>query len=83
MILGKIKFWSDRVRAYFVGIQSIMVAYLFFDKVGWTWWYFVLGIIFIICIYFVDRRWIYPGESAESMKHNPEWQKIQKQILEK
>lgn len=60
-MLVKIKVMYDRLRNYLAATNTIMVGYLFFEKIGFEWWY-LLFIPFIVAFIWFDARYIMPRE---------------------
>ena len=76
MILGRIKFYLDRLQNYGSKVQFLMVAWLFFQTVEWSWWWglgAVLGGVFVV---WFDAKYVLPGELNEFMRKNPAWVKF-------
>lgn len=42
-------------------LQTAMIAYLYFEKVGWSWWYLIL-IPIILIITWVDTLYLFGPE---------------------
>ena len=59
--IGKIKAIVDRQRNYFGLFNFIMIAYLFFDKVGWQWYYLLIIPFWFLWAY-IDVTFIMPRE---------------------
>ena len=82
-MLGRVKFRAERVRAYALWAQALMVLDLWLTAHGLSWWLaLAVGVPVFFVIYWIDRRWVYPGESEISWRDNPEWQKLMRKMNE-
>jgi hypothetical protein len=61
--LGVAKVYVDRASWYVSKIQMLMVAFLYFDRVGWNWWY-LTALVMLPIVFLIERKWILPQESA-------------------
>lgn len=68
--LGQVKAIFDRQKSYLVSFNFLMVAYLFFDKVGFEWWYLlIIPFWFLFSIY--DIKYIWPSEMDYVQQKGP------------
>lgn len=75
--LGRIKFRLERVKAYAVWAQAVMVLDMWLSSRGIPWWVAIgLGLPVFLAIYIVDKKYIYPGESEVSWRDNPAFKKL-------
>jgi hypothetical protein len=66
-----VKVLSDRVSWYITKASTLMVVYLFFDRVGWSWW-LLLFIPVLIGLVELERKKLVQKEQAYYLRHNPE-----------
>jgi hypothetical protein len=59
--LGVGKVYIDRASWYFSKVQLLMVAYLYFDRAGWSW-YWLLAIPLLPLVVWAERKWIISQE---------------------
>jgi hypothetical protein len=64
-----LKVWSDRLSWYLGKISQLMVVYLFFDKIGWSWWYLLIffGIVGVV---WLEKNKIIKQEQEYYVRHN-------------
>ncbi len=36
------------------------------------WWWLILPVVFAV-LWWLDKAWLYPGESDAALRENPEW----------
>jgi hypothetical protein len=77
MNLGRLKVIMDRELTYVSRFNFFMVAYLFFEKVGWNWWYLLLVPPFLLWIY-IDLKYVMPKEGEYLARKNPFFTKLMK-----
>lgn len=67
---GMLKIIMDRELGYLSKFNFVMIAYLFFQDVGFYWWY-LLGIpVFLVWVY-IDLIYILPTEGEYTARKNP------------
>lgn len=77
-MIGKFKAIFDRQRGYISSVNLIMISYLFFDNVGWEWYYLLIMPIWLIFVY-LDARFIMPKEFEYLHRKSP----VIKELLKK
>jgi len=77
MNIGKLKAIFDREINYLSRFNFIMIAYLFFGKVGFHWWYLFAIPVFLAWVY-IDLTYIMPREMDYLNKKNPGMVKLLK-----
>jgi hypothetical protein len=65
--LGVGKVYIDRISWYVSKIQMLMVAWLFFRDVGWSWWYTVI-LLSVPFVLWVERKYVLPQETNYVMR---------------
>lgn len=75
MNIGKLKALMDRQRGYLSWINFVMICYLFFEKVGFHWYYYLFGVVWIV-IFFIDIRYIMPQEFNYLHRKSPVMREI-------
>ena len=72
MKINKVEFKVivDRQRMYIAMVQFFMIGYLFFEKVGFNWWYLVF-IPFWLWFIWYDLRKIIPAEQGYYHEKSP------------
>jgi len=61
MTVGQVKVLFDRAKAYAGMTSSLMVVYLFIDRIGWSWW-FLLAVPLGCGLLYIDLRFVIPSE---------------------
>ena len=61
LVIGKIKFITERQRGYAGWINTVILVYLLFQKIVFHWWYLCFIPIFALFIW-IDVKYIYPAE---------------------
>lgn len=77
MNVGKIKAIIDRQRGYLGIFNFAMVGFLFFDRVGWEWYYLLLIPIWFLFAY-LDVRYIIPREFDYLHRKSPVFKELLK-----
>lgn len=73
MILGRIKFYAQRLVTYIQIAQFCMVVYLFLQQSDINPLWLVLAIPVGAFTVWFDYRYVLKGELAEFLRQNPEW----------
>ena len=76
--IGKIKALIDRQRNYISILNFFMLAYLFFEKVGFKWYYLSIIPLFIVWAW-IDATYIMPKELDYVHRKSP----VLKELLKK
>ena len=79
---GRLKWRGERVVGYLQRMGSLVMfsAGLKILEASW-WWLLSLPIGFCV-LWFIDKRYLFPGESEASFKENPEWNRVAKMVEE-
>jgi len=79
MSIGKFKAIIDRQRGYMGMVNFIMIAYLFFDRTGFEWWYIFALPIWIVFVW-LDVKYIMPKEYKFVWDNNPAFQQLKEDM---
>ena len=80
MTLGSVKFYLDRLHQYAGKVQFLMVCWLFFQTVPWSWWILAGVLAGIPLLLWADLRYVVPSEFEMYMMKNPVWVKMQESM---
>jgi len=81
--IGQLKYLFDRQRNYMTWINTAMIAYLFFEKVQFKWYYLLVVLCMVLVMTFIDAKYILPSEGTYIWNKNPRVKDLFKAIEDK
>ena len=81
--IGQLKYLFDRQRNYMAWINTLMIAYLFFEKVQFKWYYLLVVLCMVMVTMFIDAKYILPSEGTYIWNKNPRVKDLFKAIEDK
>lgn len=80
MKLGELKFRMERLRTYATWVQAAMILDMWMSARGYPVWVFVVLVVGGVITHFIDKYFVYPGESAAGLRANPEWASLKDKL---
>ena len=78
---GKVKIWTNRIRANVTFLQTLMIFYLFIEKANWHWWYVIILILFLVLSIYDNDKGLH--QEIEYMnRRNKMFMEIYNKIME-
>ena len=81
--IGQLKYLLDRQRNYMSWLNTAMLAYLFFQKIEFKWYYIAGLLLIVLCMMYIDTKFIIPKELSYIWGKNPKLKDLYKLIKEK
>lgn len=80
LTVGRLKWRTERIVSYLQRMGSLVMFAASFKILEIDFLWFTLLPVAFLVLWYIDKKFLYPGESAASFRENPEWNKLMEKI---